>query len=71
MDELENGSKGSSMCGVITDFNAGLLAVGAVGWAAMTAVIGLKAALLDAKGKVRSKAGLAQLPARLTTSTRT
>ena len=43
--------------GVITDLNARLLAVGAVGWAAMTAVIGLKAVLLDAKGKVRSKAG--------------
>jgi hypothetical protein len=56
---------------VITDLNARLLAVGAVEWAAMTAVIGLKAALFDAKGKLRSKAGLAQLPARLTTSTRT
>jgi hypothetical protein len=35
----------------------------------MIDVIGLKAVLLDAKGKVRSKAGLAQPPARLTTST--
>ena len=33
----------------------------------MIDVIGLKAVLLDAKGKVRSKAGLAQPPARLTT----
>ena len=70
MDALENGSRGLSTCGVITDLNARLLAVGAVEWAAMTAVIGLKAALFDAKGKLRSKAGLAQLPARLTTSTR-
>ena len=69
MTALGNGSRGLSMWGAITDVNAGLLAAGTVGWAAVMDVIGLKAVLLDAKGKVRSKAGLAQPPARLTTST--
>jgi len=70
MAELGNAARGLSICGAITDFNSGLLAVGAVEWAAMTAIAGLEAVLFDARGKARSKAGLAQLPARLTTSTR-
>ena len=69
MAELVSGSRGLSMCGAITDFNAELLAA-AAGCAAMASVVGLSAGLFDARGKVRSKAGLAQPPARLRTSTR-
>ena len=68
---MGSGSRGLSMCGEITAVNAPLLVFEAVGRTAGMAVIDLKAVLFDAKGKVRSKAGLAQPPARLTTSTRT